>query len=156
LGESGEGALGAVHIRAAGGLAQLMTAAKIGREAGGLDQMEDLILSRALFLDAGGVAVEDLENRQGALGLGKFLGHLICRRRGHEGVVPRVVLPAEGAGVGEGARSDESAELRSLRELLGQEREEALLWCLLHEDDKWLEGAEGEGIGSGCGPGLRD
>ena len=40
-----------------------------GRRRGGLDGVEDFPARSAVFLDAGGVAVEDLEDRQGAAGL---------------------------------------------------------------------------------------
>ena len=98
----------------------------------------------AQALNVIGVAIEDLQKRQGLMGCGKLARHLEGRDERHDRVVALVVLAAEGAGVGQRRGRDQTVEWLAAMDPLDHGGKQAVDRGVLHEGDKRLERPEGQ------------
>ena len=84
--------------------------------------MKDLVAKAAAFLNSAGIAVKDLDDRQGLLGLGKLEAQTERRRQRHHGVEADVVFAAECPGVGQRRCRNEASQLRSALQFVNHDR----------------------------------
>jgi hypothetical protein len=122
-------------------------------ELSGFDSVKHFVFASAFLLDAIGVAIEDFENRQGLHGSGQFTSHVERWRKGHHRVKADVIFAAKSAGVGQGARSDETPKLGARFHFLSQRGQQFIHWRFLQETNERFKRTELEsvrGIGSKC------
>ena len=82
LRQGGKGGLGRADIALAEGFAQQLAAGTVFRQSGRHDGMERFLLAAASCLHAAGVAMQHLEDRQDAAGLGQLPRHVQGRQQG--------------------------------------------------------------------------
>ena len=102
----------------------------------------------AKLVNAIRVAIEHLENGQGAASFGQCARHLVGRRERHKGVEAGVVLPGEGTRVGERAGGGKRAQIRATSQLLDEEGLQLRQRRLLHQRNERLKFPKGRKINS--------
>ena len=106
--------------------------------------MQNFLLASAALLNAIGIPVKHLEDRQRLQFCGKFLGHVQRRRQGHHGVEADVVLAAKSARVGQRRGGGQSSQIRARTQLLHQRWQQPVDGRLLHQAHQRLQRAESQ------------
>ena len=153
--QRGEGPLGRLHVLPPGRLAKGFRPRQARGHGGRLHMMEGLVVRAAHFLNVAGVAVEDFQDRQRALRLGQFTGHLVRRHQRHDRVVAIVILAAEPSGVGQSAGRHQLAEIGAGLHPFEDGRQKPIRGCLLHQGHQRLHRTERQAFGVSGGQGGR-
>ena len=144
LGERRESLLRGVHSFAPHGLAQKFAARTAFREFDRLHLMQHLLFAPAPFLNAIGIPVKHLEDRQRLPFGRKLQGHVQRRGQGHHGMESDIVLAAKRARIGQRARRDEPPQVRARPQLLRQCGQQTVDRRFLHQANQRFQRAKHE------------
>ena len=109
--------------------------------------MQCLVRVAAQLLNVVGIAVKDLQKRQGLLRIRKLTRHLIRRHQGHQRVVAFVIVAAKRPGIRERCGRDQPTEVFAGLDLVDDGRKQPVNRGVLHECDQRLDCPEGQPAG---------